>query len=73
MNFLVDYSIQIVDKEAGTYTHNFITILSNDLISDIDLGVSFVWDRIEDPQPNSEGTVPEQDDYQLIIALSYDF
>ncbi|UCD34469.1 MAG: DUF481 domain-containing protein [Nitrospiraceae bacterium] len=73
MDFLVDYSFQIVDKEAGTYTHNFITTLSNDLIGDIDLDISFVWDRIEDPQPDSEGTVPEQDDYQLIVGLSYDF
>jgi hypothetical protein len=72
MDFLLDYSFQIVDEEAGRYTHHFITTLSNDLIGDIDLDFSFVWDRIQKPQPDSEGNVPDQDDYQLIVAFSYD-
>ena len=72
MDFLLDYSFQIVDQEAGRYTHHFITTLSNDLIGDIDLDFSFVWDRIEEPQADSEGNVPDQDDYQLIVNFSYD-
>ena len=68
----LEYNFQIVDKEAGRYTHHFITTLSNDLIGDIDLDFSFVWDRIQDPQADSEGNVPDQDDYQLIVAFSYD-
>lgn len=73
MDFLVDYSFQIVDKESGTYTHHFITTLSTDLTGDIDLDISFVWDRIKDPQPNADGIVPEQDDYQMIISFSLDY
>jgi putative salt-induced outer membrane protein YdiY len=73
LDFLVDYSFQLVNERSGTYTHYFITTLSNDLVGDVDLDISFVWDRIEDPQPDSEGTVPEQDDYQLIVGISYDF
>jgi hypothetical protein len=72
MDFILDYSFQIVDKEAGTYTHHLISTLSNDLIGDIDLDFSFVWDRIRDPQPDSDGIVPDQDDYQLIVSFSYD-
>ena len=73
MDFLVDYSFQIVNEESGKYTHHFITTLSTDLIGDMDFDVSFVWDRIQKPQPNSDGSVPKKDDYQLIFALSYDF
>jgi putative salt-induced outer membrane protein YdiY len=72
MDFLLDYSFQIVDEESGRYTHHLITSLSNDLIGDIDLDFSFIWDRIEEPQPDSEGNVPDQDDYQLIVSFSYD-
>jgi putative salt-induced outer membrane protein YdiY len=72
MDFLLEYNFQVVDAESGKYTHHFITTLSNDLIGDIDLDFSFVWDRIEEPQADSEGNVPDQDDYQLIVAFSYD-
>ena len=73
MDFLVDYSFQIVEKEAGSYTHHFISTLSTDLTGDIDLDISFVWDRIQDPQPKSVDTAPKKDDSQLIIGFSYDY
>ncbi len=72
MDFLLEYSFQVVDSESGSYTHHFITTLSNDLTGDIDLDFSFVWDRTEGPQPDSEGNVPDRDDYQMIVAVSYD-
>ena len=72
MDFLVDYSFQIVNEESGKYTHHFITTLSTDLIGDMDLDISFVWDRIQEPQTNSDGTVPKKDDYQFIVGFSYD-
>ena len=72
MDFLVDYSFQIVNEESGRYTHHFITTLSTDLIGDMDLDISFVWDRIQKPQTNSDGTIPKKDDYQLIFGFSYD-
>lgn len=67
------YSLQIVDKEAGSYTHHFITTLSTDLTSDIDLDISFVWDQTKDPQADSDGNVPKRDDYQMIIGFSYEY
>ena len=72
MDFLVDYSFQIVNEDAGRYTHHFITTLSTDLIKDIDFDFSFVWDRIRNPQPDSDGNIPKKNDYQLIFGLSYD-
>jgi len=73
IDFLVDYNFQIVKKDAGSYTHHFITTLSTDLIGDIDLDTSFIWDRIQNPQPNSAGIVPKKDDYQLIVGFGYEF
>jgi hypothetical protein len=39
----------------------------------LDLDVSFVWDRVEKPEPAADGTVPKKDDYQLIVGISYEF
>jgi len=72
MDFLAEYSFQIVNEEAGRYTHHFITTLSTDLIKGFDFDFSFVWDLIRNPQPDSGGNVPKKSDYQLIFGLSYD-
>ncbi len=31
------------------------------------------WDRINEPRRDSDGSLPEQDDYRLIFGLGYDF
>jgi hypothetical protein len=47
--------------------------LESDLISDLDLDVTFVWDRVGNPEPAADGTVRKKDDYQLIVGISYEF
>jgi hypothetical protein len=73
IDFDVNYSFYLVDKDAGTYTHHFVSSVETDLIGNIDFDISFVWDRIEDPQPASDGSVPEQNDFRLIVGLGWDF
>lgn len=73
IDFLFDFSFQIVDPDSGTYIHHLITTLESDLVGDFDLDISFVWDRVRDPQPEADGTVPEKDDYQLIVGIGYEF
>jgi hypothetical protein len=36
--------------------------LKVELIGDLDLNVSWVWDRVEDPRSRQDGTFPKQDD-----------
>jgi len=73
MDFLVDYNFQLVEEESGRYTHYFITTLSTEIIGDLELDVSFVWERVEKPRADEFGNVPEKDDYQLIFGVSYEF
>jgi hypothetical protein len=73
LDYLFDFSLQVVDKETGTYLHHMVTTLSSDLIGDLDLDVSLIWDRIQDPQADDVGLTPERDDFQLIVSVSYEF
>jgi hypothetical protein len=72
LDFDFRYNFQLVNKESGTYTHHFITALEIELTGWLDFDVSFVWDRIQDPQANADGTVPKQDDYYIIFGLGID-
>ena len=73
IDFDLNYNFQIVDEASGTYTHHLITTLSTELTSALDFDVSLIWDRIQDPTPNADGTVPDKDDYGLLIGIGFDF
>ena len=69
--FLV--STTFLEEDAGRYQHHIVNTLSTDLIGGIDLDVSLIWDRTENPQQAEDGTIPEQDDYRFVVSFSYDF
>jgi putative salt-induced outer membrane protein YdiY len=73
LDFLYDYSFRVLNEENGRYTHHMIVTLSFDLFKDFDLDISYVWDRIDKPQPKSDGSIPDRDDYQTIVSIAYEF
>lgn len=74
VDYLLDYSFRLLNESNGRYTHHLVTTLSMDLIADkMDLDVSLVWDRVKEPTPDSDGKVPDPDDFQLIFSLTFDF
>jgi hypothetical protein len=73
IDILYDYSMRLLNEENGQYTHHMLATISFDLIGDLDLDVSAIWDRTEKPQVDADDILPEQNDYQLIVSLAYDF
>jgi len=76
IDILYDYSMRRLNTANGFYTHHMLGTISFDLFGDLDLDVSIIWDHITEPTPIDDAgviTVPEQDDYQLIVSLAYDF
>jgi Protein of unknown function, DUF481 len=73
IDFDYDYRFQLTNPESGRYNHHMIGTFDVDLTDALDFNLSFVWDRIEEPQANADGTIPKQDDYRLILGLGYDF
>ena len=73
IDYTFDYRFLIVKPEAGRYTHHFVTSLSVDSFGPLDFDISFVWDRVQQPRPESSGVVPKKDDFRLIFGLGFDF
>ena len=73
MDFNIDWRFTFVNEESGTYTHHTITGLEFELTSLFDLNLSLIWDRIQNPQANSEGVVPLQDDFRFVTSLGFEF
>ena len=44
-----------------------------DLVGDLDFDITWVWNRIQDPRPDSDGSSPEQDDFRTMFGLGFSF
>jgi putative salt-induced outer membrane protein YdiY len=73
VDFLAEYNFRVLNEVSGTYTHHALAKISTEFIGDFDFDVSLIWDHIQTPQAKEDGTLPEQDDYQLVFSLAYDF
>ena len=73
VDLLYDYSLRILNEINGKYTHHMRGTVSFDLIGDLDVDISIIWDRIEQPQEAADGTTPTKNDYQTIVSLAYEF
>ncbi len=73
IDYLFNYSLQLLNERSGTYTHHFKTTLSTDFIENFDTDISLVWDHVQTPQQAADGSTPKQNDYQLIFSLAHDF
>lgn len=69
IDFNASYRFNIVNQESGTYTHHAVAALEIELTRRLDLDLSFVWDRIQDPKPESDSRVPDQDDFYFFFGI----
>ena len=72
VDFNGSYNVSIVNESSGTFTHHAIATFETALTEILDFDISFVWDRTQNPQARSDGTVPKKDDYQLLLTLGVD-
>jgi len=73
LEYLFDLRMMFVNERAGSYIQHLSTTLSSDLTHNLDLDLTLQWDRVAKPQPRSDGTVPDKDDFRLIVSVDYEF
>ena len=73
----IDYELFInmtfLNEQSGQYQHHIVSTLSTDVIKDVDLDVSFIWERTQKPQERIDTSIPEKDDFRLLVSIGYDF
>jgi hypothetical protein len=72
IDFNASYVFYIVNEESGKYTHNVRAALEIELTRRLDLDLSFVWDRIQDPKPKDDGQVPDRDDFYFFFGIGFE-
>lgn len=73
LEFEIDYKNQLTPKKAGGMTQHLVTTLDYELTKILDLRTSFTVDSVSNPQPESNGTIPEKTDLRLVFGVALDF
>ena len=68
-----DYQVQFTNQASGLYSHHMVAGVKVELSTWLDLDVSLVWDRLQEPTEDALGNVPEQDDWRFVLGLGFNF
>jgi putative salt-induced outer membrane protein YdiY len=69
VKFTVDWTTNLVYTNLGNTNHTGKSKLQVAITDVFDLETSFLFLRTRDPEPKSDGTVPKQNDYQIVVSL----
>jgi putative salt-induced outer membrane protein YdiY len=73
IDFELGYQAIVTNEKSGRLAQHTTATLEIDLTRRLDLDISFIWDRMENPQADSAGTVPKQNDFRLNLSLGVKF
>ncbi len=73
LTFIQSWQSTFVSKQSGQYTHHAVTTLEFEIKRHLNLDVSFVWDYLQNPQPKSDGDIPQKSDRYLTVGLGVRF
>jgi hypothetical protein len=74
VDFILEDDFTFTKSESGTFSnHAIATLKFKKALEGLDLKISLIWDRIEDPQQEDGGAVPGRDDFRFTLGLGYSF
>jgi len=73
VDFLINYHMYYVNKKSGRYTHHMEVSLETEIINDFTLNFSVFWDRVDEPSPFADGSLPKKNDYKSMLAIGYSY
>ncbi len=73
VDLVLEYQGQFTREEVGGTLHHSVSTLEIELTKVFDLDISFVWDRVANPQADGNGLTPEPDDFRLVVGIGVDF
>lgn len=73
VDLIYNYKLTYTNKAAGSYKHHMILAFENELTSWLDFDISGVWDFMLEPQETSQNTIPQQNDFQVLVGFGVEF
>jgi len=68
----MSYNAQITLPDTRGTLHNFVGLFAFEIYGALDFTISFTWDRVENPKPTADGTIPERNDFRTAFGIGVD-
>jgi len=72
IDFIGTYRVQWAPEDVGGISSHADSTLEIELTDNLDLNFSVIWDRIDNPVADEDGSVPERDDFKFILGIGLD-
>jgi hypothetical protein len=72
LDYDLSYNVNVGIPAVGQSTHHAESTLSFDVWGPLDFDVTVVFDRLERPQSNADGSTPKKNDLRLVVGLGLD-
>ncbi len=69
IDWFFDWRTNLVFTDIGNTNHVGSTGMSIEVTDILDINMTFLYLRTEDPAPREDATVPEKNDYQLVFGI----
>jgi len=73
LKFIQTFGATLTGQESGLYTHHAVSTLEFEIKRHFDLNVSLVWDYLQNPHTESNGTTPQRNDFRLNLGVGVEF
>ncbi len=73
IDFIFEYRGLMTGPNEGNNTQHTAVTLQFEIHKRLDLDVSFIWDRVQNPETQSDGTTPSPNDYRLVLGMGVNF
>lgn len=72
IDFSYTYNLDWASDDAGGMRHKNDLGFDIDLVGDLEFSIKATWDHVSQTKADSDGVVPEKDDYKINFGLSYE-
>ncbi|MFC1760833.1 YdiY family protein [Planctomycetota bacterium] len=73
IEFDLHYKLSVGISGRRSNDHHVLAMFSFELWKDLDLDLSLTWDRIGNPKPREDGSLPKNDDLRTFVGIGWEF
>ena len=72
IDFNYTYNLDWASNDAGGMRHKNDLGFDIDVVGDLEFSIKASWEHVSQTKADSDGVVPENDDYKINFGLSYE-